>query len=100
MATELNRAEIEQVVRMVLERQLGQGAAPKPAAAPVRNPLLVNISARHVHLTQEHVEILFGPGAQLEPMKWLYQDGFFAAKQTVMVVGPRKRMLHSRSRQR
>ena len=93
MATELSRAEIEQVVRSVLEKQLGPVAAPKSVAAVARNPLLVNISARHVHLTQEHVEILFGPGAQLEPMKWLYQDGYYAAKQTVMVVGPRKRML-------
>ena len=93
MATELSRAEIEQVVRSVLEKQLGPVAAPKSVPAVARNPLLVNISARHVHLTQEHVEILFGPGAQLEPMKWLYQDGYYAAKQTVMVVGPRKRML-------
>ncbi len=93
MPTELNRADIERVVRSVLEKQLGFAGASKSAAAPERNPLLVNISARHVHLTQEHVEILYGPGAQLEPMKWLYQDGFYAAKQTVMVVGPRKRML-------
>lgn len=91
MANELSRAEIERVVRSVLEKQLGKTSA--PAASPARNPLLVNISARHVHLTQEHVEILYGAGAQLEPMKWLYQDGYFAAKQTVMVVGPRKRML-------
>ena len=93
MATELNRAEIERIVRSVLEKQMGRPSAPAAVAAPARNPLLVNISARHVHLSQEHVEILYGPGAQLEPMKWLYQDGFFAAKQTVMVVGPRKRML-------
>ena len=91
MATELTRAEIEQVVRSVLEKQLGKAAA--APNAPARNPLVVNISARHVHLSQEHVEILYGPGAQLEPMKWLYQDGYFASKQTVMVVGPRKRML-------
>lgn len=58
-----------------------------------RNPLLVNISARHVHLTQEHVEILFGPGAKLTPEKDLYQDGYYAAKETVAVVGPRRRML-------
>ena len=56
-------------------------------------PLVVNISARHVHLTQEHVEILFGKGAQLEPHKWLYQEGYYAAKQTVAVLGPRRRML-------
>ncbi|MBI1349343.1 phosphate propanoyltransferase [bacterium] len=84
-----SRADIERVVRSVLTKQLGA-----PAAAPVqRNPLVVNISARHVHLTQEHVEILFGKGAELEPQKWLYQDGYYAAKQTVAVIGPRRRML-------
>lgn len=55
--------------------------------------LRVSISARHCHLTDEHVETLFGPGSVLEPEKDLYQDGFYAAKQTVMVVGPRRRML-------
>ncbi|HEY4262990.1 MAG TPA: phosphate propanoyltransferase [Schlesneria sp.] len=85
-----SRSDIERVVRSVLEQQLSG----KPAAASSgRNPLVVNISARHVHLSEEHVEILFGKGATLEPMKWLYQDGYFASKQTVMVVGPRKRML-------
>jgi propanediol utilization protein len=52
----------------------------------------VNISARHVHLTDEHVKILFGKD-ELEPMKSLYQDGYYAAKETVAVLGPRRRML-------
>jgi propanediol utilization protein len=55
--------------------------------------LRVSISARHVHLTDEHVERLFGPGQTLTPGKPLYQDGFYAAEQTVMIVGPRRRML-------
>ena len=41
-----------------------------------------------LHLTDEHVEMLFGPGRKLTPMKPLYQDGFYAAEETVMVVGP------------
>lgn len=90
MVSGYSRSDIERVVRAVLEGQYRTAAA---APSPARNPLVVNISARHVHLTEEHVEILFGKGAQLEPMKWLYQDGYYAAKQTVMVVGPRKRML-------
>ncbi len=92
LANGFSRADIERVVRSVLTKQLGT-AAPVPAPAPERNPLVVNISARHVHLTQEHVEILFGKGAELEPQKWLYQDGYYAAKQTVAVIGPRRRML-------
>ena len=43
----------------------------------------------------EHVEKLFGPGRTLTPAKDLYQDGFYAAEETVMVVGPRRRMLPS-----
>src|SRR3569623_179268 len=82
-----SRNDIERVVRDVLLRHM----APQQATQP--NPLVVNISARHVHLTQEHVEVLFGPGAKLEIQKDLYQVGYYAAKQTVAVVGPRRRML-------
>jgi len=48
-----------------------------------------NISARHGHLTPEHVEILFGAGQKLTPFKFLYQEGQFASEQTVHIVGPR-----------
>ena len=64
---------------------------PRVAAAP--NPLVVNVSARHCHLTQAAVEALFGPGHQLTPMKWLYQEGQFAAKETVTLIGPRSRVI-------
>jgi propanediol utilization protein len=82
----LQRTEVERIVRNVLSKRLVGDAAAKP------NPLVVNISARHVHLTNEHVRILFGK-EQLEPMKPLYQDGFYAAKEMVAVVGPRLRMI-------
>ena len=36
---------------------------------------------------------LFGPGRTLTPMKNLYQDGFYAAEETVMLVGPKRKML-------
>lgn len=117
MTATLNPADVERVVRDVLNRHLGSRSgstapqnsssdipvlrsAPAPAMAAQhlslsgkRNPLVVNISARHVHLTQEHVEVLFGVGATLTPEKDLYQDGYYAAKETVAVVGPRRRML-------
>lgn len=93
--TGLKREDVEQVVRAVLARHLGAADGKAPQATPSQqpNPLVVNISARHVHLTDEHVEILYGPGAKLEPMKWLYQDGFYAAQQTVTIFGPRRRMI-------
>lgn len=49
----------------------------------------VAISARHIHLRQETVDVLFGEGHQLTLRKWLSQPGQFAAEETVAVVGPR-----------
>ncbi|MEZ6046701.1 MAG: phosphate propanoyltransferase [Planctomycetaceae bacterium] len=87
-----SREQIEKVVRDVLVQKLtgNTAAAPLPAGKP--NPLIVNISARHVHLTDEHVKILFGKD-ELEIDKDLYQDGYYAAKETVAIVGPRRRMI-------
>jgi propanediol utilization protein len=49
----------------------------------------INISARHLHLTSEHVEALFGPGHQLTPIRDLSQPGQFACDERVTLVGPR-----------
>ena len=49
----------------------------------------IGISNRHIHLTQEHVEILFGPGHELTPLKELKQPGQYAAEETVTIVGPK-----------
>ncbi|MGL5256938.1 MAG: phosphate propanoyltransferase [Proteocatella sp.] len=49
----------------------------------------VGISARHLHLTQEQVEILFGKGHQLTFLKPLSQTGQFAAQETVTLQGPK-----------
>jgi propanediol utilization protein len=100
-AVTIERSRIEQLVRNAIRASMAQASAPcqrQPSASPPgwidgKPSLRVSISARHCHLTDEHVEILFGRGAVLEPDKPLYQDGFYAAKQTVMVVGPRRRML-------
>ncbi len=64
---------------------------PRPATGP--NPLVVNVSARHCHLTPEAVEALFGKGHQLTVQKWLYQEGQFAAKETLTLIGPRSRVI-------
>lgn len=91
-AAGLDRAMVEQIVRQIVLQQSGS-ASPTSTGAGEGDGLVVSISARHCHLTDEHVEMLFGPGHTLTPEKPLYQDGFFAAAETVMVVGPRRRML-------
>ena len=51
--------------------------------------VIVEISARHLHLSQEHLDILFGAGHQLTPKKDLSQPGQFACEEKVEVVGPK-----------
>jgi len=92
----IDRDAVERIVRQIVLRQSGApAAATPPDSTPTEPKLVVSISARHVHLTDEHVEVLFGAGHKLTPEKPLYQDGFYAAEETVMVVGPRRRMLPS-----
>jgi putative phosphotransacetylase len=88
----IDRFHIEQIVREVVLGTLSAQFASRDPQAP---ELVVSISARHLHLTDAHVETLFGPGHKLTVHKPLYQDGFFAAAETVMVVGPKRRMLPS-----
>ena len=95
----MNRSQVEQMVRETLRQQLAASGqqivrhyqSPDSNAGP--NPLLVNVSARHIHVTQSDLEILFGPGSQLTKLKDLYQDGEFASEQTVNIIGPRNRMM-------
>ena len=85
-----HRAVVEHLVRQAVYSRLGK---PLPRAVSGPNPLIVNISARHCHLTPEAVEMLFGKGHQLGVHKWLYQDGQFAAKETLTLIGPRSRVI-------
>lgn len=55
----------------------------------MENKILVETSARHVHLTKEHIEVLFGAGHTLTKKKDLSQPGQFACEEKVTVVGPK-----------
>ncbi len=87
----IHRAQIAQLVRESLRRHVQNGAHPQASQGP--NPLVVNISARHCHLSQASVETLFGKGHQLTPKKWLYQEGQYAAEESVTLIGPRSRVI-------
>ena len=76
-----NREElIQKVTALVVENW--KRLSTQPYQVPV------GISARHVHLSREHVEMLFGTGYQLTPIKALSQPGQFACEEQVAVCGP------------
>ncbi|MCI8350882.1 MAG: phosphate propanoyltransferase [Oscillospiraceae bacterium] len=56
------------------------------------NKILVETSARHVHVTEEHLKILFGENAALSVKKMLSQPGQYASNERVTVVGPKKEL--------
>jgi acetate kinase len=60
--------------------------------AQKRQPFLVEVSAHHIHLTQEHVEALFGKGHQLTKHADLSQPGHYACKELLTIVGPKGRI--------
>ena len=55
----------------------------------MNNKVIVETSARHVHLTKEHVDVLFGEGHGLTFKKDLSQPGQFACEERVSIVGPK-----------
>lgn len=82
-----SRNLVESLVRQAVFGQLGKTP---PADVPM---LVVNSSARHMHVSQENLEKLFGPGYQLKVHKMLYQEGQYASTATVNFVGTRDRIL-------
>ncbi len=60
--------------------------------AQKEQPFLIEVSAHHVHLAQNHVESLFGPGHQLTKHADLSQPGQFACKEQLTIVGPKGRI--------
>jgi putative phosphotransacetylase len=78
---------VEQIVRQVALEYLREG---HNGAAPV---LTVQTSSRHMHVCREDMDVLFGPGSELTFDRPLFQEGNFAAKETVTIVGPRNRLI-------
>jgi putative phosphotransacetylase len=97
------REQLERIVRQVVRQQMAQcppalrGAGGSGAATcgPYTPNLVVNISARHLHISAQDLATLFGSGAELTVFRWLYQPGEFAAEQTVTLIGPRRRVIEN-----
>ena len=79
---------VEQITRQVVERLHGLGGFES------ENKIPIGISARHVHLSREHVDILFGKGYQLHKKKEL-MGGQFAAEECVTLVGTKLRAIEN-----
>lgn len=81
---------MEEITRRVLALyQARLDSGPDPMVLPV------GVSVRHVHVSAEDLEVLYGPGYRLTPLRDLYQEGEFAAKEVVALVGPRMRALEN-----
>ena len=83
----MDRALVEGIVRQVVLERLSNGHG---GLTPL---LSVQGSSRHMHVCREDMDVLFGPGTELTFDRPLYQEGNFAAKETVTIVGPRSRMI-------
>lgn len=98
-SSRLKRADVEALVREVLLQRLKGERPPEARERHARstgggpNPLVVNVSARHMHVTPADLEVLFGAGSKLTKLKDLYQEGEFASEQLVTLVGPRQRII-------
>lgn len=55
----------------------------------------VGVSNRHIHLTREHTDILFGKGYELQPLKDLSQPGQYACKECLTIIGPSLRPIEN-----
>ena len=84
---------VESVLQSLGALQQANGLAQPAAAASCgpccADPFPVEVSARHVHLTREAVELLFGPGHQLGKKKMLSQPGEFLSEERVKLVTPK-----------
>jgi len=83
----------EQIIRSMTSRVLQELGRELGSESPMLMP--VGISARHCHLTDDALTALYGPGAKLHPYRPLRQPGYYAAAETVTVVGPRMRAIES-----
>jgi putative phosphotransacetylase len=83
----IDRSAVERIVRQVALEYLGRG---KDGKTP---ELVVQASSRHMHVSREDMDVLFGSGTELTYDRDLYQPGNFASKETVTIVGPRNRLI-------
>lgn len=85
----MDKNDVAQITKMVLEAVEREKASDNAGYV-----VPIGVSARHIHLTQEHVEALFGPGYQLTKKKEL-MGGQFASNELVTIVGLKLRAIEN-----
>ena len=86
---ELNASTIEAIVKKIVSEM------DTPAAAADDLTILVGISNRHIHLSREDLDTLFGAGYELTPIKDLSQPGQYACKELLTIIGPSMRPIEN-----
>ena len=79
----------ERMIARETLRALGRSYLKDIVKAQKSEPFLIEVSAHHIHLSQEHVEALFGEGHQLTWHSDLSQPNQFASKEILTLVGPK-----------
>lgn len=85
---------MDKITQIVIEAIKQNNLAPGSGKDKEGYKVPLGVSARHIHLTQEHVEILFGKGYILTKKKEL-MGGQFAANETVTIVGSKLRAIEN-----
>lgn len=78
--------KIETIVKMVLERI---ETIERAKMSTMTDLIPIEVSARHIHISNEHLEYLFGKGYELTPKRQLSQPGEFLSEERVDVIGPK-----------
>lgn len=89
---DVNTQTIAALVKKVIGEMENGNKAPEET---VKDGVPIGISNRHIHLSRQDVETLFGKGYQLTHMKDLSQPGQFACKETLTIVGPSLRPIEN-----
>ncbi len=88
---EFTAQQIADMVKEVLRSIECKDCTPTVAAGEIP----VGVSNRHIHLSREHLDILFGAGYELTPIKELSQPGQYACKELLTIVGPSLRPIEN-----
>ena len=86
---ELNATTIEAIVKKIVSEMDAPAAPAAVSADDLTIP--VGISNRHIHLSREDLDTLFGAGYELTPIKDLSQPGQYACKEQLTIIGPSMR---------